>query len=110
MDDSALFHAAKGSSPYCSGTLHKRAGRMGDQPIIGSGIYALNGVGGVSCSGIDKYFLRTSAASRIISRMEFCTDTADIAANTILSDISSLRGLGGVIVIDANGNTIVGCF
>jgi beta-aspartyl-peptidase (threonine type) len=86
------------------GTLHKRAGRVGDAPIIGAGTYAVNGIGAVSCTGIGEYFLRTSAASRVIARMELLGETPGAAAGSILSEIVALGGSGGMIVVDDRGS------
>ncbi len=89
------------------GTLHKRAGRVGDAPIIGAGTYAVNGVGAVSCTGIGEYFLRTSAASRVIARMELLGETPGAAAGSILSEIVDLGGSGGMIVLDHRGSVVM---
>lgn len=85
------------------GTLRKRAGRIGDTPVIGSGTYADNAVGAVSCTGVGEYFLRTSAASRIISRMQYLNEEPLAASATILSEIEALGGFGGMIVLDRYG-------
>ncbi|MBU3680257.1 MAG: isoaspartyl peptidase/L-asparaginase [Candidatus Kapabacteria bacterium] len=85
------------------GTLRKRAGRIGDTPVIGSGTYADNAVGAVSCTGVGEYFLRTSAASRIISRMQYLNEEPLAASMTILSEIEALGGFGGMIVLDRHG-------
>ncbi|MEY3385878.1 MAG: hypothetical protein RIR53_689 [Bacteroidota bacterium] len=85
------------------GTLRKRAGRIGDTPVIGSGTYADNAFGGVSCTGVGEYFLRTSAASRVIARIEHLGEDPDRAASEIMSEIATLGGHGGMIVIDSAG-------
>lgn len=85
------------------GTLRKRAGRIGDTPVIGAGTYADNAVGAVSCTGVGEYFLRTSAASRIIARMQYLNEDPHAASTTILSEIAALGGFGGIIVLDRNG-------
>jgi beta-aspartyl-peptidase (threonine type) len=85
------------------GTLRKRAGRIGDTPVIGAGTYADNAVGAVSCTGVGEYFLRTSAASRIISRMQYLNEEPLAASKTILSEIEALGGFGGTIVLDHTG-------
>lgn len=85
------------------GTLRKRAGRVGDAPIVGAGTYAVNNVGGISCTGVGEYFLRTSAASRVIARMELLGESVGSASGSILSEITALGGSGGMIVIDQRG-------
>lgn len=85
------------------GTLRKRAGRIGDTPVIGAGTYADNTVGAVSCTGVGEYFLRTSTASRIIARMQYLNEDPLAASTTILSEIEALGGFGGIIVLDRLG-------
>lgn len=85
------------------GTLRKRAGRVGDAPIIGAGTYAVAGCGGVSCTGIGEYFLRTSAASRVIARVELLGEHISTASGTILTEIVRLGGSGGMIAVDHRG-------
>ena len=85
------------------GTLRKRAGRVGDAPIIGAGTYARARLGGVSCTGIGEYFLRTSAASRVLARVELLGEHISTAAGTILTEIVNLGGSGGMIAVDHRG-------
>lgn len=85
------------------GTLRKRAGRVGDAPIIGAGTYARAGIGGVSCTGVGEYFLRTSAASRVVARVELLGEHISTAAGTILTEIVNLGGSGGMIALDHRG-------
>lgn len=85
------------------GTLRKRSGRVGDTPIIGAGTYADNNVGAISCTGVGEYFIRLSAASRVIARMEFLNELPKIAGNSVLHEIVSLGGSGGMIILNPQG-------
>ncbi len=85
------------------GTLRKRAGRIGDTPVIGAGTYADNAFGGISCTGVGEYFLRTSAASRVIARIEHLAEDPNVASEHILREIGAMGGFGGMIVVDRNG-------
>ncbi|MBU3698829.1 MAG: isoaspartyl peptidase/L-asparaginase [Candidatus Kapabacteria bacterium] len=85
------------------GTLRKRAGRIGDTPVIGAGTYADNNYGGISCTGVGEYFLRTSAASRVISRIEHLGEDPNAAAEGIMNEITTMGGHGGMIVVDKAG-------
>ncbi len=89
------------------GTLHKRAGRVGDAPIIGAGTYAVDGVGAISCTGIGEFFLRTSAASRVLSRMDLLGEMPGAASGAILSEIVNLGGAGGMIVVNSRGSVVM---
>lgn len=97
------FHGDIVAATSTGGTLRKRAGRIGDTPVIGAGTYADNTVGAVSCTGVGEYFLRTSAASRIISRMQYLHEEPLAASEAILSEIGMLGGFGGMIVLDQLG-------
>ncbi len=85
------------------GVLRKAAGRVGDSPIIGAGTFARNLVGAVSCTGIGEYFIRTAAASQIISRIELLGETASAAAGHILESVGRMGGEGGIIAIGQRG-------
>jgi N4-(beta-N-acetylglucosaminyl)-L-asparaginase len=49
-----------------SGLAFKMHGRVGDSPIIGSGLYAEKGVGGAVCTGLGEALLRTVGAHSIV--------------------------------------------
>jgi beta-aspartyl-peptidase (threonine type) len=85
------------------GTLRKTAGRIGDAPLIGSGTYAKNNVGAVSCTGIGEYFIRNAAAYAVISRMELLGESVGSAAGTVMQHIHDLGGEGGLIAIGPRG-------
>lgn len=52
-----------------SGLAFKMHGRVGDSPIIGSGIYAEKGVGAAVCTGLGEAVLRTVGANSIVEAM-----------------------------------------
>jgi len=82
----------------------KRPGRVGDSPIIGSGGYADNETGAVSCTGHGESISKVCLAHRIITNIRNGL-TPEAAAKEAL-DYMTLRvkGSGGVIVIDSTGN------
>lgn len=85
------------------GVLNKTSGRIGDTPIIGSGTYAKNNVGAVSCTGEGEFFQRTVAAYQVISRMEQLGESVGAAAGYTLQQIDDLKGAGGIIAIGSRG-------
>lgn len=85
------------------GVLRKAAGRVGDSPIIGAGTFARNLVGAVSCTGIGEFFIRSAAASQIISRIELLGETATASAGHILESVQRMGGEGGIIAIGQRG-------
>ncbi len=52
-----------------SGLAWKLPGRVGDSPLIGSGLYADNGVGAAAATGVGEYILRYCAAFHIVESM-----------------------------------------
>lgn len=99
LDDKGNLAAATSTG----GTLYKRAGRVGDSPIIGAGTYAMDAVAAVSCTGVGEYFIREAAAYQICARMDLLGETVLAATGHVLTRISNLGGTGGIIAIDSRG-------
>jgi isoaspartyl peptidase/L-asparaginase-like protein (Ntn-hydrolase superfamily) len=53
-----------------SGMAWKLPGRVGDSPIIGSGLYVDNEVGGAAATGHGDEIMKASLSSRVVMRME----------------------------------------
>ena len=84
------------------GIFNKLAGRVGDSPIPGAGVWADARIG-VSCTGHGEYFLRTAAAHDIAARMEHKGASLAEAVQGFLRDkLLPLGGDGGAIAIDAD--------
>jgi len=86
------------------GTTNKKAGRVGDSPIIGGGTYANNHTCAVSGTGDGEYFIRTVVAHDISALMEYRDMKLPEAAQTVLDKVAKLGGTGGLIAIDREGN------
>ena len=86
------------------GTTNKRAGRIGDSPIIGGGTYANNATCAISATGDGEYFIRATVAHDISTLMEYRGMKLDEAAQTVLDKVAKLGGTGGLIAIDGKGN------
>jgi beta-aspartyl-peptidase (threonine type) len=86
------------------GIVNKRMGRVGDSPIVGSGVYADNETCAVSATGYGEDFMR-SVISKTIADFIFMKDMN--AEEATLAGIEYLtrkvKGRGGVIVIDKDG-------
>lgn len=83
----------------------KMAGRIGDTPIIGSGTYADNTVGGVSSTGHGETIMRFNLAQQILSKIRYQKLTAQQATEEACREMTErLTGTGGAITIDAQGN------
>lgn len=87
------------------GLVNKKFGRVGDSPIVGSGVYADNETCAVSATGFGEHFLRTALAKEISSIIAYQKVAAPEAAQLGIDYlVRKVEGLGGVIVIDADGN------
>jgi beta-aspartyl-peptidase (threonine type) len=86
------------------GTTNKRAGRVGDSPVIGAGTYANNATCAVSATGDGEYFIRATVGHDISALMEYRGMPLKEAAQTVLDKVARLGGNGGLIAIDREGN------
>ncbi len=86
------------------GMANKRAGRVGDSPIIGAGTYAKNGVCAVSATGHGEYFMRLVAAHQVCASVEYRgMGLAEAVHETLHERLRALGGRGGLIAVDAAG-------
>ena len=54
-----------------SGLAFKMHGRVGDSPIIGSGLFVEKGIGGAVCTGLGEALIKTVGAHSIIEAMRY---------------------------------------
>jgi beta-aspartyl-peptidase (threonine type) len=87
------------------GIVNKRMGRVGDSPIIGAGVYADNETCAVSATGFGEDFMR-SVIAKTISDFIYMKgmDARQATAAGIEYLVRKVKGRGGVIVIDRDGN------
>lgn len=87
------------------GMTNKQFGRIGDSPIIGIGTYANNKTCAVSCTGHGEPFIKAVAAYDISCLMEYKNMTLHEASEeVVLNKLVKIKGEGGLIAMDANGN------
>ena len=87
------------------GLTGKEFGRVGDAPIIGAGTYADNRYCAVSATGTGEFFIRAGIARDICSRREYLGETIAQSANHVIhKTLTDMKGDGGVIAIDEQGN------
>lgn len=87
------------------GMTNKKAGRVGDSPIIGAGCYANNQTVAVSCTGTGEIFMRTVAAYDVSALMDYAGLTLEQACNRVVMEkLVQLDGSGGLIAVDHHGN------
>jgi len=87
------------------GMTNKKWGRVGDSPMIGSGVYANNNTCAVSCTGSGEFFIRGVVAYDVSCLMEHKGLSLEDAANEVINKrILEINGDGGLIAVDAKGN------
>ena len=88
------------------GMTNKRYGRIGDSPMIGAGTYANNKTCAISCTGHGEIFIKAVAAHDVSCLMEYKNMTLQEACEeVVLKKLVAMQGEGGLIGIDAKGNT-----
>ena len=99
------MHGNLAGATSTGGIVNKRWGRVGDSPVIGSGVYADNETCAVSCTGYGEEFLRTVLAKTISDYVDMLDINAMDAANKGIEYlVRKVKGRGGVIVVDKYGN------
>jgi beta-aspartyl-peptidase (threonine type) len=90
------------------GTTNKRAGRVGDSPIIGAGTYASNTCCAISATGLGEYFIRYTVAKDVCARVEYGGIAAQAAADEVIHGVlRRAGGHGGVVGLDRRGAVIM---
>jgi beta-aspartyl-peptidase (threonine type) len=98
-------HIAAGTST--GGMTNKRFGRVGDSPIIGAGTYADDDSCGISATGHGEYFIRAAVAHDICARASYKGISLQQGADEVILDkLVKMKGEGGIIGIDPQGNVV----
>ncbi len=92
---------AAGSST--SGWPGKLPGRIGDSPIIGSGVYA-NEIAGTSCTGKGEQILRVVMGRMAVAYIESGASVQDACDKAVRVLRDRTTGEGGLIMADKEGN------
>ena len=99
------MHGNLAAATSTGGMTNKRYGRVGDVPIIGAGTYADNETCAVSATGHGEFFIRAVVGHEIAAQMKYGGKTLSAAAEDVVMDqLVKMKGDGGVIAIDKNGN------
>ena len=86
------------------GVTGKRVGRIGDVPLIGSGGYADNKVGGVSTTGHGESIMKVTLAKLVLTYMNTGMNVQEAAEKALGYMKVRVSGHGGLIALDADGN------
>ena len=88
------------------GMTNKKYGRIGDSPLIGCGTYANNNTCAISCTGHGEPFIQAVAAYDVSCLMEYKGMSLEKAMNEVVNvKLPKIKGDGGMIGVDARGNT-----
>ena len=90
------------------GLTAKRWGRIGDTALIGAGTYADDRAGAVSATGSGEYFIRAVAAHEVTARVRMGGCSLQQAVDSVLADIETLGGKGGLIAVSPSGEAAWG--
>lgn len=93
-------HVAAATST--GGALLKLAGRIGDSPIVGAGLYADDRRGAASSTGWGEGILRIVMAYRAVEGMT-SVGPGEAAQHAIRTLESRTQGRGGIILVDSKG-------
>ena len=78
-------------------------GRVGDTPLIGSGVYADNRGGAVSMTGLGEGIIRLAMAKTICDRLAAGVSPAMAAQQVLRQLVSRLQGSAGMLVLNLQG-------
>jgi len=86
------------------GVTGKRVGRIGDVPLIGSGGYADNKVGGVSTTGHGESIMKVNLAKLVLTYMNMGMPVQEASEKALGYMRERVNGPGGLIALDPEGN------
>ena len=94
-------HVAAGAST--GGIALMLPGRVGDTPLIGCGVYADDGSGAVSMTGLGESIIRAGAAKEIADRLEAGASPALAVRQALRKVASRVEGSAGALVLAPDG-------
>jgi L-asparaginase / beta-aspartyl-peptidase len=87
------------------GTRGKKAGRVGDAPLVGCGLYADNEGAAVCCTGWGEAFIRMAAAKSVSDHVSRGMHPQEAVETVLTNLLRRTSGRGGIIAIGRDGNT-----
>lgn len=96
-------HGNVAAATSTGGTRNKKAGRIGDSPLVGSGAYADNWSGAASATGHGEALMKIVISKQVCDLIASGL-TAQTACEAAISMLSHrVQGAGGIIAVDRNG-------
>jgi len=82
-------------------------GRVGDSPLIGSGVYADNNAGAISMTGLGEGIIRLALAKQIASAMENGRSPVQAARESLNALVTRIQGQAGCLVLARDGRLAI---
>ncbi len=93
------------SGASTGGTRGKKAGRVGDTPLVGCGLYADNEGAAVCCTGWGEAFIRMAAAKAVSDMVAQGAAPQEAVERLLATVFRRTGGRGGIIAIGPDGRT-----
>lgn len=93
-----------------SGLFMKRAGRVGDSPIVGSGFYADSNIGAATATGLGEDIMKGLVSYEIVRQIDAglsAQAACELVVNKLDKRLRALNGTAGdisAVALDKNGN------
>jgi beta-aspartyl-peptidase (threonine type) len=98
-------HGHLAAATSTGGMTNKLAGRIGDSPIVGAGVYANDASCAVSATGTGEHFVRACIAHDVHARMAYGGLALDSAAREAIgSSLVRVGGRGGIVCVGRDGS------
>jgi beta-aspartyl-peptidase (threonine type) len=94
-------HVAAATST--GGMVGKRAGRVGDTPLVGAGTYADDAAGAASATGHGERIIQVSLTKTAVDLLRAGVPASEAAARAIAT-LDRVAGKAGIILVDRDGN------
>lgn len=99
-------HGNLAAGTSTGGITNKRAGRVGDSPLIGAGTYADNATCAVSCTGVGELFIKHAIAYDLSAQIKYSQAMLVEAAKQNIHERIDAN-TGGLIAVDRNGHIAI---
>ena len=96
-------HGTVAAGASTGGIAFMLPGRVGDTPLIGSGIYADDEAGAVSMTGIGETIIRLALAKEIVDRLGRGASPAKAGKDTFAKLVRRVRGSAGALILSRDG-------
>lgn len=97
------LHGALAAGASTGGTPIMLPGRVGDSPLIGSGVYADNMAGAISMTGLGEGIMRLALAKQIAVAMENGSSPFQAARKSLTALVTRIQGQAGCLVLAPDG-------